>query len=112
MLRLLWQRLRCPRTAEEKSSLLVETGHLALYIYPACPYCHKVRLAITLLELKIQQRDAASTPLYRHELLREGGKTQVPCLKIGQDDGSNLWLYESDAIIEYLSRRFLREPSA
>lgn len=35
-------------------------------------------------------------------LLHGGGKTQVPCLRIEQADGSVEWMYESDDIIGYL----------
>jgi len=36
-------------------------------------------------------------------LLQGGGKTQVPCLRIEQEDGSVEWMYESNDIISYLS---------
>ena len=35
-------------------------------------------------------------------LMQGGGKTQVPCLRIEQADGSVEWMYESNDIIEYL----------
>lgn len=35
-------------------------------------------------------------------LMQGGGKTQVPCLRIEQADGSVEWMYESDDIIRYL----------
>lgn len=47
--------------------------------------------------------ETRSTSEREHAMtLREGGgKTQVPCLRIGE--GSNAkWLYESDDIIRYL----------
>ena len=37
------------------------------------------------------------------ELVRGGGKTQVPCLRIETVDGQVEWMYESDDIIRYLS---------
>jgi len=36
-------------------------------------------------------------------LMQGGGKTQVPCLRIEQADGSVQWMYESDDIIRYLT---------
>jgi len=36
-------------------------------------------------------------------LMQGGGKTQVPCLRIEQADGSVEWMYESSDIINYLS---------
>jgi len=35
-------------------------------------------------------------------LIQGGGKTQVPCLRIEQSDGSVEWMYESNDIIRYL----------
>jgi glutathione S-transferase len=112
MLKLLWQRLRHPRTEEEKSRLQAQTEALSLYHYPACPYCHKVRLAIALLELRIKQKDTVTNSRYHQELSQEGGKKQVPCLRIGQQRAPDLWLYESDAIIEYLAQRFPPQSSS
>ena len=37
------------------------------------------------------------------ELLKGGGKGQVPCLRI-ESEGQVEWMYESDEIINYLSR--------
>jgi glutathione S-transferase len=40
---------------------------------------------------------------YRQELLEQGGKVKVPCLRIEQD-GQVKWLYESNDIIAYLNK--------
>ena len=39
-------------------------------------------------------------------LIAGGGKPQVPCLLITGDNGTQTWLYESDAINAYLNREF------
>jgi glutathione S-transferase len=45
----------------------------------------------------------------RHlELLKGGGKGQVPCLRI-ESQGQTEWMFESDAIINYLSSAQLFE---
>lgn len=36
------------------------------------------------------------------ELIQKGGRSMVPCLRIQQDNGNEIWLYESLAIIDYL----------
>ncbi|MCG7919355.1 MAG: glutathione S-transferase N-terminal domain-containing protein [Candidatus Thiodiazotropha taylori] len=82
-----------------------ETSRLALYHFPLCPFCIKVNRVIRKLNLKIEQRNAASDPNWADELQQLGGKLQTPCLKIEQKDGDR-WLYESDDIIRYLRQRF------
>ena len=41
----------------------------------------------------------------KQELVSEGGKLQVPCLKIN-NNGKVEWLYESKAIMNYLNSEF------
>lgn len=52
-------------------------------------------------DIELPLRDITSEPGARDELIRVGGKAQVPCLFI---DGAPL--YESDDIIAYLSKAF------
>ena len=73
------------------------TAHLSLYQLPACPFCVKTRRAIEL-------RNINQNELYREELIKEGGKRTVPCLKITQEDQSIIWMYESSDIIAYLEK--------
>ena len=70
------------------------TPRYELFIMPACPYCQKV---LRFME----RRGITSDPGAREELVRVGGKPQVPCLFI---DGAPL--YESDDIITHLSEAF------
>lgn len=77
---------------------------LSLYHYPACPFCAYTRAAIKSLKLDVAQRDIAVNPGYRQELREGGGKTQVPCLKI-ERGGQVKWLYESQDIVNFLSRQ-------
>ena len=72
-----------------------------LFIMPTCPYCRKVQLYMRQHDIELPLRDIASEPGARDELIRVGGKAQVPCLFI---DGAPL--YESDDIIAYLSKAF------
>lgn len=76
----------------------------SLYHYPACPFCAYTRAAIKKLKLNVEQRNIAVHPGYRRELREGGGKTQVPCLKI-ESGGQVKWLYESQDIINFLSRQ-------
>lgn len=68
---------------------------LDLYIKPGCPYCTKVTRHLTEMNKTVDHlKDIRSNPAFRDELLKKGGKIQVPCLI---HDGEVL--YESDAII-------------
>ena len=68
-----------------------------LYIKPTCPYCQKVLRFMEAHGIKIALRDISADPEAREELVRVGGKAQVPCLFI---DGTPM--YESDDIIAHL----------
>lgn len=90
---------------ERQAELDAQTAHLALYQYAACPFCVKVRRAIRRLGLNIELRDARNDPRFRRELEQEGGRQQVPCLRI-EEAGEVTWLYESGDIIAWLEKRF------
>jgi len=94
------------RTAEAQAAVDARTRTLALYHFPACPFCLKTRRAMKRLSLDIDLRNAQHDAAHREALLAGGGKPQVPCLLIRGDDGKETWLYESDAIIAYLNREF------
>lgn len=75
---------------------------LSLYHYVGCPYCAAVKVFIDQIDLDIGQKEILINSVYRNELLQEGGKKQVPCLRIDTLQGETSWLYESQHIIEYL----------
>ena len=66
----------------------------------------KVRKVLHGKNLKIEKRDARRNRAWGEELKSEGGKWQVPCLKITRSDGAVTWLYESRDIINYLNEEF------
>lgn len=67
-----------------------------LFYLPQCPYCKKVRdfMAEKGIELKLED---ITDPKVEEELVKLGGKAQVPMLYTG-----NKAIYESDDIIEFL----------
>lgn len=87
---------------KETSQKKVEIGtnQLVLYYFEECPYCQKV---LRFLQnhpdyaAKITFKDINTHPTAENELMKIGGKTQVPCLCI-----NNKALYESNDIIEWL----------
>jgi len=94
------------RSMEEQAIIDARTASLALYEFRSCPFCMKVRKVLHGKNLKIEKRDARRNRAWGEELKSEGGKWQVPCLKITRSDGTVTWLYESKEIINYLNEEF------
>ena len=94
------------RAAEVQKEVDTKTKNMALYQFQQCPFCVKTRRQIHRLALNIETRDARNDPNWNQELINDGGKYQVPCLKITADDGSVEWLYESTEINQMLDKRF------
>ncbi len=73
---------------------------LELYEFEGCPFCRKVREALSILDL-----DAVVYPCpkggtrYREELVERGGKAQFPYLV---DPNTGKEMYESSEIVRYL----------
>ena len=72
-----------------------------LYEFEACPYCRKVREAVTALDLGVTIMPSPRGSRYRLEVESLGGKSQFPFLV----DGSTT-MYESDEIISYLTATY------
>ena len=100
------------RAPAAQQAVDARTQNLALYHFPTCPFCLKTRRVIRRLSLNIELRDARNDPAQRAALIAGGGKPQVPCLLITNADGSQTWLYESDAINAWLNREFADVPAA
>jgi len=92
------------RSEVAQQKLDAETSQYRLYEYAACPFCVKVRHAMKKQNLKIELINAKNEP-HRADLLIQGGKLKVPCLRIKNIDGDDTWLYESDAIIRLLNQK-------
>ena len=69
---------------------------LVLYQFERCPFCVMVMDYLKGRRIKIPTRDILTDPGSLEELIRIGGKRQVPCLII---DGKAL--YESEDIIQW-----------
>ena len=93
------------RSPEAQQQVENELKSMALYQFFACPFCIKTRRALHRLNLPIETRNATKGSQYRAELEQQGGKTQVPCLRISAE-GKDTWMYESGEIIKYLEQRF------
>ena len=78
---------------------------LSLYQFNACPFCVKVRRHMRRNSLRIELRDAKNSNKIRCELVREGGKLKVPCLRIEADMQEVRWLYSSNEICAFLDTK-------
>ncbi len=96
------------RSDHEQGRVDQETANMALYYFETCPFCVRVLRTINRLHLKIEMRNVREVPAYREQLIKGGGRSMVPCLRIRGDDGEDTWMYESDDIMDYLEKRFGR----
>lgn len=73
---------------------------LILYDFEACPFCRKVREALTALDLDVHVRPCPrGGTRFRPEVEARGGRTLFPFL---MDPNTGKALYESDAIVGML----------
>ena len=77
---------------------------LVLYEFESCPFCRKVREALTVLDLEAEVRPCPKGGhRYRDAVVERGGKAQFPYLV---DPNTGREMYESEAILEYLFERY------
>lgn len=81
-----------------------QTTSFSLYHYRSCPFCAYTRSAMKHIDIEVEERDIARNPTYRAELIKGGGRAQVPCLRI-ESKGEVRWLYESQDIVRFLQRQ-------
>ena len=91
---------------EQRQEFDAITSSMKIYHFKQCPFCVKTRRTVRRLGLNIETRDARNDPRWNQELINEGGKYQVPCLRLVKEDGSKEWMYGSSSIIQYLDKRF------
>jgi glutathione S-transferase len=73
---------------------------LEIFEFENCPYCRKVREALSILDLDAMIYPCPKQgPRYRNELIERGGKAQFPYLI---DSNTGKEMYESDDIVNYL----------
>ena len=93
------------RSREDQDSVDAAVTGLSLYQFKACPFCVKVRRHMRRRSIKIELKDAKTDLLIKEELIREGGKHKVPCLRIAQGSKEVQWLYSSDEICRFLDAK-------
>ncbi|KAH7281063.1 hypothetical protein KP509_36G028300 [Ceratopteris richardii] len=77
---------------------------LQLYEFEACPFCRRVREALTELDLSAEIYPCPKGSIHHRSIVQEkGGKEQFPFL-VDANTGVNL--YESGEIVKYLFRTY------
>jgi glutathione S-transferase len=77
---------------------------LQLYEFEGCPFCRKVREALSILDLEADIYPCPKNgPRFRPEVTRRGGRTMFPYLT---DPNTGEEMYESDDIVRYLFDRY------
>jgi glutathione S-transferase len=77
---------------------------IELYEFEACPFCRKVREALTHLDLEALVHPCPKGgKRYRPEVVRRGGREMFPYL---YDPNTNVEMYESADIIRYLYEHY------
>lgn len=77
---------------------------LELYEFEACPFCRKVREALSILDLDVLVKPCPKGGTrFRPELVQRGGKAQFPYLV---DPDAGIETYESDDIVRHLFARY------
>ena len=94
------------REATAQKAIDDVTATMSMYQFKTCPFCVKVRRELKRHALHIELRDAKNDAELKAELVREGGRHKVPCLRIEKADDSVEWLYESNDIVAYLKNQF------
>ena len=93
------------RSRENQYIVDAAVSGLSLYQFKACPFCVKVRRHMRRKSLKIELKDAKADLVIKDELIREGGKHKVPCLRIEESNKKVTWLYSSDKICTFLDAK-------
>ena len=77
---------------------------LEIYEFEGCPFCRKVREALSILDLEVIVHPCPKGGTrYREEVLRRGGKAQFPYLI---DPNTGKEMYESGEIVDYLFAQY------
>lgn len=77
---------------------------LEVYEFEACPFCRKVREALTNLDLEVKVLPCPKGgERYRNELVERAGREMFPYLV---DPNNGVEMYESDDIVRYLFNQY------
>ena len=92
------------RPAEEQTLLNRESRRMHLYYSRQCPSSISVKRYVERDGLHPVTKEVERADAYRNELVKGGGESRVPCLRICTRSGDR-WIYSPEAIINYLEKR-------
>lgn len=102
--RLPWGSQALPTAAAMREEKGQPLKALQLYEFEACPFCRRVREALTELDLSAEVYPCPKGSLKHREIVRRyGGKEQFPYLI---DPNTGVSLYESGDIVKYLFQQY------
>ena len=82
---------------------------IELYEFEGCPFCRKVREAVSMLDLETKVFPCPrGGPRYREEVKQRGGASLFPYMV---DPNTGTEMYESSDIVEYLYDRYGNRPA-
>lgn len=88
---------------EVQTASITKDAPLILYYRDDCPYCRNVLRYLNDHHRELPLKEINASEATSNELIIGGGKRQVPCLRIREDNGNKItWLYQSAEIIKYL----------
>lgn len=88
----------------EEATTVDPPTHLQLFEFEACPFCRRVREAITELDLSVEVYPCPKGSVRHREMVRRfGGKEQFPFLI---DPNTGISMYESGEIVKYLFQQY------
>lgn len=96
---------RATPVVKQTSKKVVSEGYegLSLYYRGTCPFCRYVSAYLKSKSIVIDSKNITDDNSAFNELVTQGGKRQVPCLKI-TDGSTTQWLYESTDIITFFEK--------
>ncbi|KAG5520346.1 hypothetical protein RHGRI_033051 [Rhododendron griersonianum] len=88
----------------QEMSAVDPPNNLQLFEFEACPFCRRVREAITELDLSVEIYPCPKGSIRHREMVRSvGGKEQFPFL---MDPNTGMSMYESGEIVKYLFQQY------
>jgi glutathione S-transferase len=107
----LGNRKQIVETCAIDSPPILKRGPIVLYEFEGCPFCRKVREAVSMLSLEVEFRPCPQGSSFRREIKEEyGSSSTFPFMR---DPNTGVEMFESDDIIRYLYRTYgVGEPPA
>jgi glutathione S-transferase len=91
-------------TCARDSTPVMNRGPVIIYEFEGCPFCRKVREAVSILSLDVEFRPCAQGSTWRKEIKDKYGKMATFPFMI--DPNTGVEMFESNDIIEYLWRLY------